>query len=226
MQTYRHRLASSGVGLSLQTNRSKHIGVTQLPQMPGLLPRASWRVYICQLLPSGPGSRLTSCRSWAVPALLPQPCCTSGKASARILSSALPSPLHLPSLSVSCLPPSWLEKKKKSVLHFENHIQVTQCTLVISTPTAPSFSSKHPNMSPPPSLHVLTFFFKNALNLISCCLLESELTDRLVLCTSAAVNSRGQGPCPVQQTFHSSPPHPLARTFFPIPLQRCSLNPG
>lgn len=92
VQTYRHRLPSSGVGLSLQTNRSKHIGVTQLRQMPGLLPRASWRVYICQLLPSGPGSRLTSCRSWALPARLPQPCCTSGNASARTLGcSAKPS---------------------------------------------------------------------------------------------------------------------------------------
>lgn len=67
VQTDRHGLWSSRVGLCLKTNRSKHIGVTQLLQMPSLLPRASWRVYVCQLLPSGPGSRLTSCRSWSFP---------------------------------------------------------------------------------------------------------------------------------------------------------------
>lgn len=43
--------------------------------------------------------------------------------------------------------------------------------------------------------------------------------------TTAAAISCGQGPCHVQKSaFHSSPPHPLASTFFLPYLPWCSLS--
>lgn len=148
MQTYRHRLPSSGVGLSLQTTGQSTLELHNSGRCPAssLRPAGEFTFVNCFLqglaqdsLPAGAGLCLPASLSPAAHLVMPQ----------LAFWAALPNPLHLPLLSVSCLPPSWLEGKKMSVLHFDNHIQVTQRMLIIFPPTAPSFSFKHPNMPPP-----------------------------------------------------------------------------
>ena len=62
VQPYRCRLNSFRVGLCLHKQVRADLSYTT-PVDRAAFPIASWRVYICQLLPSGPGSRLISSKT-------------------------------------------------------------------------------------------------------------------------------------------------------------------